>query len=178
LQDWNVSVTKFTDKSGYTIKNADIIYCLPSAPGNTVQYHPPFVPGTLEHQLHHRPLSEQLQVMHQLRDILLTEEEETFIRERMDPVRDSFSLSLSSTSDISCQTERYHESFKHLDYEESLRAARDGDFRPRLLVHRHCTCSARAADLANQTHSNPMLPPLPPFIPKFINHRVLRCQSI
>jgi hypothetical protein len=52
LQEWNVSVTKFGDKSGYTIENADIVYRLPSAPGNTVRYHPPFVPGTLEHQLH------------------------------------------------------------------------------------------------------------------------------
>jgi hypothetical protein len=52
LQDWNVNVTKFSDKSGYTIENDDIIYCLPSAPGNRVRYHPPFVPGTLEHQLH------------------------------------------------------------------------------------------------------------------------------
>jgi hypothetical protein len=113
LQDWNVSVTKFTDKSGYTIENADIIYCLPSAPGNTVRYHPPFVPGTLEHQLHRRPLSERLHVMHQLSDNLLTEEEEQYIRERMYPVSELFSLSLNSTSDISCQTERYHESMEH-----------------------------------------------------------------
>jgi hypothetical protein len=170
LQDWNVRVTKFTDKSGYTIKNADIIYRLPSAPSNTVRYHPPFVPGTLEHQLHRRPLSKRLHVMHQLRDILLTEEEETYIREQMDPVSESFSLSLSSTSDISCQTERYHYSMEHLDYEESLRAARDGDYRPRLL--------RRAADMASQTHSIPTLPPLPPFIPKFFSCRVLRRQSI
>jgi hypothetical protein len=59
MQDWNVRVTQFTDTSGYTIENADIIYRLPSAPGNTVRYHPLFVPGTLEHQLHHRPLSER-----------------------------------------------------------------------------------------------------------------------
>jgi hypothetical protein len=81
LQDWNVNVKKFDDKSGYTIENADIVYRLPSAPGNTVCYHPPFVPGTLEHQLHRRPISERLHVLHQLRDVLLTEEEEHCIRE-------------------------------------------------------------------------------------------------
>jgi hypothetical protein len=81
LQDWNVNVTKFDAKSGYTIENADIVYRLPSAPGNTVCYHPPFVPGTLEHQLHRRPISERLHVLHQLRDVLLTEEEEHCIRE-------------------------------------------------------------------------------------------------
>jgi hypothetical protein len=167
LPDWNVSVTKFDDKSGYTIENADIVYRLPSAPGNTVRYHPPFVPGTLEHQLHRRPLSERLHVLHQLRDILLTEEEENYIRERMDPVKDSFSLSLHS-NDIAVQTERYHESLEHLDYEETLRAAQGGDYRPHLLVHRHCTCSARAADTANS------IPTLPPFIPKCISRRVLR----
>jgi hypothetical protein len=124
LQDWNVNVTKFDAKSGYTIENADIVYRLPSAPGNTVCYHPPFVPGTLEHQLHRRPISERLHVLHQLRDVLLTEEEEHCIRERMDPVRESFSLSLNST-DIAVQTERYHESMEHSDYEETLRAALD-----------------------------------------------------
>jgi hypothetical protein len=36
LQDWNVNVTSFTDKTGYTIENDDVIYRLPSAPGNTV----------------------------------------------------------------------------------------------------------------------------------------------
>jgi hypothetical protein len=172
LQDWNVSVTKFTDNSGYTIENADIVYRLPSARGNTVRYHPPFVPGTLEHQLHQRPLPERLHVLHQLRNILLTEGEEEYIRERMNLVRNSFSLSLNSTSDISCQTERYHESMEHLDYAETLSAAQDGDYRPRLIVHRHCTCSARAADTANS------IPTLPPFIPKFIIRRVLRGQSI
>jgi hypothetical protein len=163
LQDWNVNVTKFSDKSGYTILNADIIYRLPSAPGNTVRYHPPFVPGTLERQLHRRPLSERLHVLHQLRDVLLTEEEEIFISERMDPVRESVSLSLNST-DIAVQTERYHESQEHAEYEETLRAALEGD-RPRLLV---------PADTAIST---PTLPPLPPFIP-FISHLVLRRQSI
>jgi hypothetical protein len=106
MQDWNVHVTKFTDKSGYTIRNADIIYRLPSAPVNTVRYHSLFMPGRFEHQLHRRPLSEGLHVMHQLCDILLTEEEDKFIREQMDPVGKSFSLSLSSTSDISCQTKK------------------------------------------------------------------------
>jgi hypothetical protein len=131
LQDWNVRVTQFTDKSGYTIENADIIYCLPSALGNTFRYHPPFVPGTLEHQLHRRPLSERLHVIHQLGDILLTEEEETYIRGQMDPVSESFPLSLG-TAYTSCQTERYHYSMEHLDYEESLGAARDGNYTPRL----------------------------------------------
>jgi hypothetical protein len=55
----------------------------------------------------------------------------------MNPVRESFSLSLNS-NDITVQTERYHESQEHAEYEETLRAALDGD-RPRLLVHRHCT---------------------------------------
>jgi hypothetical protein len=177
LQDWNVNYTKLLDKTGYTIKNDDIIYRLPSAPGNTVCYHPPFVPGTLEHQLHRRPLSEQLHVLHQLRDVLLTEEEENGIRERMNPVGASFSLSLNS-NDIAVQTERYHESQEQAEYEERLCAALDGD-RPRLLVHRHCMCSARAADAANSvpTALCSTLPPLPPFIP-FISRLVIRRQSL
>jgi histidinol-phosphate/aromatic aminotransferase/cobyric acid decarboxylase-like protein len=99
-------VSKFDDKSGYTIEKADIVY-------------------------------------------------------RMDPVRESFSLSLNS-SDIAVQTERYHESLEHSDYEETLRAALDGG-RPRLLV---------PADTANSTQT------LPPFIPRFISCHVLCRQSI
>jgi hypothetical protein len=172
IQDWNVRVTQFRDTSGFTIENTDIIYCLPSAPGNTLRYHPPFVPGTLEHQLRRRPLSKRLHVIHQLSDILLTEEEETYIRGQMDPVSESFSLSLG-TADISCQTERYHYSMEHLDYEQSLRAAQDGNYTPRLRT--------RAADMASQTHSIsfiPTLPPLPPFIPKFSSRRVICRRSI
>jgi hypothetical protein len=60
----------------------------------------------------------------------------------MDPVHESFSLSLNSTSDISCQTERYHESMEHLDYEETLGAARDGDYRPHHVFS--CTDTAHA----------------------------------
>jgi hypothetical protein len=37
LQDWNVRVSTFTDQSGYMIENEDIMYCLPSAPGNTLR---------------------------------------------------------------------------------------------------------------------------------------------
>jgi hypothetical protein len=62
LQDWNARVSNFRDQSGYSVENADIMYCLPSAPGHTLRYHPPFVPGTLEHQLHRRLLSERLHV--------------------------------------------------------------------------------------------------------------------
>jgi hypothetical protein len=104
------------NQSGYTIKNADIMYCLPSAPGHTLRYHPPFVPGTLEHQLHRRPLSERLHLLHQLCDILLREEEEEYIRGQMDPVNAAFSLSLG-TSNIKSQTEIYLGSVEHLDYE-------------------------------------------------------------
>jgi hypothetical protein len=90
----------------------------------------------------------------------------------MDPVSESFSLSLG-TADISCQTERYHYSMEHLDYEQSLRAAQDGNYTPRLRT--------RAADMASQTHSIsfiPTLPTLPPFIPKFSSRRVIRRRSI
>jgi hypothetical protein len=134
------------------------------------------VPGTLEHQLHRRPLSERLHVIHQLRDILLTEEEEMYIRGQMDPISASFSLSLG-TSEISCQTERHHHDLmEHLDYEQSLRALRDGDYTPRL--------RAPAADMASQSHSIPFiltlptLPTLPPFIPKFSSCCVIRHRSI
>jgi hypothetical protein len=92
----------------------------------------------------------------------LTEGEENGIRERMNPVSASFSL---NSNEIAVQTERYHESQEHAEYEETLRAALDD--RPRFL-----------ADAAN---SNPMalrsLPPLPPFIP-FTSRLVLRRKSI
>jgi hypothetical protein len=152
------------------------MYRLPSAPGHTLRYHPPFVPGTLEHQLDRRSLSKQLHVLYQLRDILLTEEEETYIRGQMDPVNATFSLSLG-TSEIACQTERYQDSMEHLDYEQSLHAARDGNYTPRL--------RAPAADMASQMHKHsmhpfiPTLPPsLPPFIPKLSSRLVIRCRSI
>jgi hypothetical protein len=155
------------------------MYRLPSAPGHTLRYHPPFVPGTLERQLYFCPLSEGLHVLHQLRDILLTEEEETYIRGQMDPVNATFSLSLG-TSEIACQTERYQDSMEHLDYEQSLRAARDGDNTPR--------CRAPAADMASQTQEHSMhpfiptlltLPPsLPPFIPKFSSRLMICRRSI
>jgi hypothetical protein len=93
----------------------------------------------------------------------------------MDPISASFSLALG-TSEISCQTERYHDSMEHLDYEQSLHAARDGDYTPHL--------RAPAADMASQTHSIPFittlptLPTLPPFIPKFSSRRVIRRRSI
>jgi predicted metallopeptidase len=136
LQDLNVRVTKFTDKLGYTIENADIIYRLPSAPGNTLRYHPPFVPGTLEHQLHRCPLSERLHVIHQLRDILLTEKEEMYIRGQMDPISATFSLSLG-TSEILCQTERYHDSMEHLDYEQSKCRTRWQLYVMKILIRLH-----------------------------------------
>jgi hypothetical protein len=113
------------------------------------------------------------------RDILLTEEEETYIRGQMDPVNATFSLSLG-TSEIACQTERYQDSMEHLDYEQSLRAARDGDNTPR--------CRAPAADMASQTQEHSMhpfiptlltLPPsLPPFIPKFSSRLMICRRSI
>jgi hypothetical protein len=46
-----------------------------SMPGH-VWYHSPFSDGTVEQTLHRRPLEERLTLMHQLRDIILTAEEE------------------------------------------------------------------------------------------------------
>jgi hypothetical protein len=178
LQDWNVNVTAFTDRSGYTIENDDVVYRLPSAPGHTIRYHPTFVPGTLEHQLHRRPLAEWLHVLHQLRDVLLTEEEENGIRERMIPVSASFSL--NSTHDIAVQTERYHDSQEHAEYEETLPAALDE--RPIARDERPIARSRawmRSRFLAEAANFIPLcsLPPLPPFIP-FTSRLVRRRKSI
>lgn len=62
------------------------------------------MPGTLEHQLHRRPLSERMHVLHQQCNILLTEEEEEYIRGRMNPINAVFSL---GTRNAESQTERY-----------------------------------------------------------------------
>jgi hypothetical protein len=156
-----------------------VIYRLPSAPGNTIRYHPPFVPGTLEHQLHRRPLAERLHVLHQLRDVLLTEEEENGIRERMNPVSESFSL--ISTQEIAVQTDRYHDSQERAEYVETLRArderpiARSRDERP---IARS-RAWMRNQFLAEAADSIPLrsLPPLPPFIP-FTTRLVRRRRSI
>jgi hypothetical protein len=180
LQDWNVRVSTFTDQSGYVIENEDIMYRLPSALGHTLRYHPPFVPGTLEHQLHRCPLSERMHVLHQLRNILLTADEKEYIWGRMDPVNKAFSLSLG-TSNAESQTERYlGSSVEQLDYEETLRAAQEGDFTPRL--------HTPAADMASQTCKQSstllhpfitmLLPTQPPFIPQFSNCLVIRRRSI
>jgi hypothetical protein len=173
LQDWNVNVTAFSHRSGYTIENDDVIYRLPSAPGNTIRYHPPFVPGTLEHQLHRRPLAERLHVLHQLRDVLLTEEEENGIREQMNPVSESFSISIS-TQEIAVQTDRYENSQEREVYVETLRE-RSRDERP---IARS-RAWMRAQFLAEAADSIPLrsLPPLPPFIP-FATRLVRRRRSI
>jgi hypothetical protein len=128
------------------------------------------VPGTLEHQLHPRPLAERLHVLHQLRDVLLTEEEENGIRERMNPVSDSFSL--NSTQEIAVQTDRYHDSQERAEYVETLRAR---DERP---ITRS-RAWMRSQFLAEAANSIPLrsLPPLPPFIP-FTTRLVRRRKSI
>jgi hypothetical protein len=96
----------------------------------------------------------------------------------MIPVSASFSL--NSTHEIAVQTERYHESQEHAEYEETLRAAIDKrpiarDERP---IARSRAWMQRQF-LAEAANSIPLrsLPPLLPFIP-FTTRLVRRRKSI
>jgi hypothetical protein len=60
--------------------------------GIHVRYHLPFSDGTVEQTLHRRPLVERLTLMHQLRDIILTAEEEQQIQANMNPIRLDFMI--------------------------------------------------------------------------------------
>jgi hypothetical protein len=102
---------------------------------------------------------------------LLTEEEENGIRERMIPVSASFSL--NSTHEIAVQTERYHDSQEHAEYEETLRAALDE--RP-IARSRAWMRSQFLAEAANSIPRR-SLPPLLPFIP-LTSRLVCRRKSI
>jgi hypothetical protein len=88
----------------------------------------------------------------------------------MNPVSDSFSL--NSTQEIAVQTDRYHDSQEHAEYEETLRAR---DERP---IARS-RAWMRSQFLAEAANSIPLrsLPPLPPFIP-FTTRLVRRRKSI
>jgi hypothetical protein len=76
----------------YAIQADDVVFRLPAGTDVHVRYHSPFFDGTVEQTLHCRPLEERLTLMHQLRDVLLTEEEEQQIRANMEPVRSDFMI--------------------------------------------------------------------------------------
>jgi hypothetical protein len=57
-----------------------------------LRYHSPFTAGTVEHTLHRWPLVERLHLMHQLRDIILTAEEEQQVQANMNPIRSDFMI--------------------------------------------------------------------------------------
>jgi hypothetical protein len=71
----------------YAIQADDVVFCLPAGTDVHRRYHSPLSDGTVEQTLYCRPLEERLTLMHQLRDVLLTEEEEQQIRAKMEPVR-------------------------------------------------------------------------------------------
>jgi hypothetical protein len=76
----------------YALQADDVVFRLPAGTGIHVQYHSSFSDGTVEQTLHRWPLEECLMLMHQLRDILLTAEEEQQIRVDMEPVRSDFMI--------------------------------------------------------------------------------------
>jgi hypothetical protein len=74
----------------YALQADDVVFRLPAGTGVHVWYQSPFSDSTVEQTLHRRPMEERLTLMHQLRDILLTEEEEQQIHADMEPVRSDF----------------------------------------------------------------------------------------
>jgi hypothetical protein len=85
----------------YALQADDVVFSFPAGTGIHVWYHSPFSDGTVEQTLHCRPLDERLMLMHQLRDIILTAEEEQQIQTDMNPVRSDFMIGIPSLSDSS-----------------------------------------------------------------------------
>jgi hypothetical protein len=76
----------------YAIKADDVVFCLPAGTGIHERNNLPFSDGTVEQTMHRRSLVERLTLMHQLRDIILTAEEEQQIQANMNPIRSDFMI--------------------------------------------------------------------------------------
>jgi hypothetical protein len=76
----------------YAIQADDVVFRLPARTGIHLRYHSSFATGTVEHTLHQRPLVERLHLLHQLRDIIVTAEEEQQVQANMSPIRSDFMM--------------------------------------------------------------------------------------
>jgi hypothetical protein len=60
----------------YAVQADNVVFRLPAGTRIHLKYHLPITAGTVEHTMHRQPLVERLHLMLQLRDIILTAEEE------------------------------------------------------------------------------------------------------
>jgi hypothetical protein len=97
IASWNAQALHVPAGGGpavptYAIQADDIVFRLPAGTGIHLSYHSPFTTGTVEHTLHQRPLVERLHLLDQLRDIIVTAEEEQKVQANMNPIRSGFMI--------------------------------------------------------------------------------------